>query len=419
MTAETTEPSAFPMERCPFSPPLEYAQLRETDPIAKVSMPDGVPAWLMTRYDDVKAVLGDNRFSTSPKQSGYPFISPSRASQLIHEEPAALIRLDAPEHNRQKRMFTREFSIANVQKMRPFIKQTVDDLLDELERKGPPCDFAEDFALALPSTVIATLLGVPTEDHEYFQERAQAKLDLAADPEVPLQAGAEMRAYLDKLITTKMENLEAYDDLISRFVRDQLIPGHVTREQAVITIELLLMGGHETTANMIALGTLSLLLHPEQRAALVADPSLVDRAIEEMLRFHTIVHYNGPRVALEDIEVGGRLIRKGEGVLAMIAAANRDPQPFPDPDAFDITRDARHHLAFSYGIHQCMGQQLARAELQIVFTTLFQRFPDLRLAVPEQDLKFNFDAFVYGIKSLPLTWTPNGTEADQREGVTR
>jgi cytochrome P450 len=373
--------------------------------VAKVVMSDGTPAWMLTRYDDVKATLADNRFSTSPKQPGYPFLSPSRAAQLIHEDPAALIRLDAPEHNRQRRMFTKEFMHASVQKMRPFIQQTVDDLIDHLERTGPPCNFVEDFALALPSTVIATLLGVPLEDNEYFQERAQAKLDLAADPEVPLRAGREMREYLDALMTAKMADLDAHDDLISRFIADQLLPGHMTREQALITIELLLMGGHETTANMIALGTLSLLLHPDQRDALVADPSLVGAAIEEMLRFHTIIHYNGARVALEDIEVGGRTIHKGEGVLALIAAANRDPLRFPDPDAFDISREARHHLAFSYGIHQCLGQQLARLEMEIVFTTLFQRLPTLRLAVPEAELVFNFDQFVYGVQSLPLTWT--------------
>jgi cytochrome P450/ferredoxin len=407
MSADSESASAtFPMERCPFSPPAEYARLRSAEPISQVSMPDGTRSWILTRYEDVKAVLGDRRFSTDPRQPGYPFISPARASLLINETPAPLIRLDPPEHTRHRRMLTREFMVSQVEKMRPLIQQTVDDLLDELEAKGPPVDFAEDFALALPSTIIAGMLGVPYADREYFQERAQAKLDLTADPSVPLRAGEEMRAYLDDLITTKMDDPAAHDDLISRLVATQMVPGHLTRAEVLATIELLLMGGHETTANMIALGTLSLLKHPKQKEALIADPDLVPKAIEEMLRFHTIVHYNGPRVALEDVEVGGQLIRQGEGVLALVSAANRDPAQFADPDAFDIHRAARHHLAFSFGVHQCLGQQLARAELQIVFTTLFQRLPSLRLAVAEEDLKFNFDAFVYGIKSLPLTWTP-------------
>jgi cytochrome P450 len=164
------------------------------------------------------------------------------------------------------------------------------------------------------------------------------------------------------------------------------------------------MGGHETTANMIALGTLSLLTNPDQKDALVADPSLVRNTVEEMLRFHTIVHYNGPRVALEDVEVGGTLIKKGEGVLALITAANRDPKAFADPDKFDIHRPALHHVAFSYGVHQCLGQPLARAELQIVFSTLFQRLPTLRLAVPVEEIKFRYDAFVYGVDALPVEW---------------
>src|SRR5688572_20804674 len=157
MTSEVTARPTFPMQRCPFSPPPEYAELRSREPIAKVSMLDGTEAWLLTRYDDVKAVLGDNRFSTSPKQPGYPFISPSRASQLIHEDPPAFIRLDPPEQTRQRRMFTREFTAASVQKVRPFIEQTVAALLDEMVRQGPPYDFAEGFALALPSTVIAEI----------------------------------------------------------------------------------------------------------------------------------------------------------------------------------------------------------------------------------------------------------------------
>ncbi|KAA9164453.1 cytochrome P450 [Amycolatopsis acidicola] len=400
----------FPMRRGPFTPPPEYARLRAEAPVSQVTMPDGKPAWLLTRYEDVKAVLGDRRFSTEPGKPGYPFISPARASLLINEEPAPLIRLDPPEHTRHRRMLTREFTLAQVRKMRPAIQRTVDELLGRLEEKGPPADFAEEFALALPTTVIAGILGVPYEDREYFQERAQAKLDLTAAPEVPVRAGEEMRAYLDELITEKMRDPDAHDDLIGRLVTQQVQPGHLSREQALATIELLLMGGHETTANMIALGTLSLLLNPAQRDELVADPGLVPGAVEEMLRFHTIVHYNGPRVALEDVEVGGQLIRAGEGVLAMVTAANRDPEQFPDPDAFDIHREARHHLAFSFGVHQCLGQQLARAELEIVFSTLFQRLPALRLAVPERELNFNFDAFVYGIKSLPLTWTSRRPE---------
>ncbi|MEM5341442.1 cytochrome P450 [Paraburkholderia azotifigens] len=394
----------FPMRRCPFAPPPEYAEIREKEGLSKVTMPDGSEAWIATRYDDVRAILGDPRFSTAPSTPGYPFIAPARAALLKAEYPPTIIRMDAPQHTKYRRMLSKEFMVHHIEAMRPELQKTVDTLLDEFIAKGSPADLFEDFALTVPTTVISRMLGVPYEDREFFQERSKAKLDLTADPEVPVRAGAEMREYLDRLITEKMAHPGNRSDLISRLVTSQVVPGHMTREEALATIELLLMGGHETTANMIALGTLSVLMHPEQKDALVADPSLVRNTVEEMLRFHTIVHYNGPRVAMEDVEVGGTLIRKGEGVLALITAANRDPKAFDNPDQFDIHRPALHHVAFSYGVHQCLGQPLARAELQIVFTTLFQRLPKLRLAVPVEDLKFRYDAFVYGVDALPVEW---------------
>ncbi|WP_028205114.1 cytochrome P450 [Paraburkholderia nodosa] len=404
MQDQSAAAQAFPMRRCPFAPPAQYGEIREKDGLSRVTMPDGTPAWIATRYEDVRAILGDNRFSTVPSTPGYPFIAPARASLLMNEHPPTIIRMDPPEHTRYRRMLTKEFMVHHVEAMRPELQQTVDLLLDELEAKGSPADLFEDFALAVPTTVISRILGVPYEDREFFQERSKAKLDLTADPEVPVRAGTEMREYLDRLITQKMQSPGNRSDLISRLVTSQVVPGHMTREEALATIELLLMGGHETTANMIALGTLSLLTNPAQKDALVSDPTLVTNTVEEMLRFHTIVHYNGPRVALEDVTVAGTLVRKGEGVLALISAANRDPKHFPEPDAFDIHREARHHVAFSYGVHQCLGQPLARAELQIVFTSLFQRLPKLRLAMPLEDLKFRHDAFVYGVDALPVEW---------------
>lgn len=395
---------AFPMRRCPFAPPPEYAEIREHEGLSRVTMPDGSVAWIATRYDDVRAILGDSRFSTVPSTPGYPFIAPARAALLKNEFPPTIIRMDSPEHTKYRRMLSKEFMVHHIEAMRPELQQTVDTLLDEFIAKGSPADLFEDFALTVPTTVISRMLGVPYEDRDFFQERSKAKLDLTADPEVPIRAGAEMREYLDRLITEKMVHPGNRSDLISRLVMSQVVPGHMTREEALATIELLLMGGHETTANMIALGTLSLLTNPDQKDALVADPSLVRNTVEEMLRFHTIVHYNGPRVALEDVEVAGTLIKKGEGVLALITAANRDPKAFAEPDKFDIRRPALHHVAFSYGVHQCLGQPLARAELQIVFSTLFQRLPTLRLAVPVEEIKFRYDAFVYGVDTLPVEW---------------
>lgn len=401
---QNTELHAFPMQRSPLAPPAEYAEIRNQPGLAKIRMPDGSWAWIATRYAEVKEVLSDARFTTVPATPNYPMVAPARAALLINEHPATLIRMDPPEHTKHRRMLSKEFMLKVIDGMKPYIERTIDGLLDLMESKGSSCDFANVFALALPTTIISHILGVPYEDQEFFHERALAKLDLKADPDVPVRAGREMREYLDKLITLKLEAAEPADDLITRLLHGQVIPGHITREEALATIELLLMGGHETTANMIALGTLSLLLNPDQKDELVADPSLVVNAVEEMLRFHTIVHYNGPRVATADVEIGGQLIRKGEGVMALISAANRDPEAFPDPDKFDIHRKAIHHVAFSYGVHQCLGQALARAELQIVFSKLFQRFPNMRLAVAAEDIVFRYDAFVYGIDALPVCW---------------
>jgi cytochrome P450 len=404
MHPELQERLQFPMERSAFAPPKEYATMRAKAPIVKVTMPDGSWAWMATRYEDVRTILADNRFTTEPSTPNYPMVAPARAELLKSEHPKTLIRMDPPEHTKHRRMLTREFMLTHIDAMRPYIQTTVDELLDEIVKKGPPFDLVEDFALALPTLVMCKLLGVPYGDRDFFQERSQQKLDMKADPEVPARATREMRDYLRELVRERADSGVVGDDVISRLVANFVTPGDITWEEAIATVELLLMGGHETTANMIALGTVSLMVNPEQRDALVADPSLVKNAVEEMLRFHTIVHYNGPRVALDDIQVGDTLIRKGEGVLALIAAANRDPDAFPEPDTFDIRRKALHHVAFSYGVHQCIGQPLARAELRIVFSSLFRRLPTLRLAVPFEELDFKFDSFVYGIGKLPVTW---------------
>jgi cytochrome P450 len=395
---------SFPMKRCPFAPPEQYAQLREHSPVSKVKLPDGKEAWLVTRYEDVRAVLGDSRFSTNPSTPGYPFIAPARAALLMNESPRTFLRLDPPEHTKGRRLLTMEFTVKHIDAMRPAIQNLVDGLLDDLIRKGPPADFFLDFALQVPTIVISSILGVPREDEAFFIERSKAKLDLSATPDVPVKAGADMRAYLEDLIQKKEATRETGNDLITRLLNNQVAPGHISRDDLLALVELLIIAGHETTANTMALGTLSLLLHPEQREALAADPSLAPSAVEEILRYHTPVQYNGPRAALEDVVVGGQLIRKGEGVLAMISAANRDPEVFDEPDTFNIRRQSMRHVAFSYGIHQCIGQPLARAELQIVFSTLFQRLPHLALATPVSELPFKHNAFVFGVDAMPVTW---------------
>jgi cytochrome P450 len=393
----------FPMARqCPFHPPQQYKEFQQEPGAKQAHTWDDKPVWLFTRYEDVRAVLGDNRFSGDPAKPGFPSLSPAR-NAVLEAEPA-FIRMDPPEHGRHRRMLTKEFMIKRVTALRPKIQEIFDRLLGEMLAKGPPANLVEDLFLPLTSEVIADILDVPREDHAFFQEQSRLKVLLDVDPQIPTDASKRILAYLDNLVTEREKDPEGREDLISRLIVEQVRPGNLSHRELVVMAELLLMAGHETTANQMALGVYSFLTNPDQLKLLLNDPSLLRGAVEEMLRFHTIVHYNAFRVALEDVEVNGQLIRQGEGVIALIAGANRDPAVFDEPDKFDITRKADHHVAFSYGIHQCLGQPLARVELQTVFGTLFQRVPTLRFAVPETEIHGKGDHFVLGVETLPVTW---------------
>lgn len=401
MTSPQTSEPSFPIPReCPFHPPGAYKEFQQQPGATRVKMWDGSHAWLFTRYDDVRAVLGDNRFSGDPAVPGFPSLSESR-NAVLELEPA-FIRMDPPEHGRFRRMLTKEFMIKKVAALQPKIQSLTDNLIDQILKKGPPAELCGDVFLPLTSQVISDMLDVPYEDAEFFQTQSARKVMLEVPPEVPKEASRLILEYLDKLVTEKEKN--PGDDLISRLVIEQVRPGHLSHRELVVMADLLLMAGHETTANQMALGVYSFLTNPDQLALLKQDYSLVRNAVEEMLRVHTIVHYNAFRVAKEDVEVGGTQIRKGEGVIALVAAANYDPTAFPDPEKFDITRKADHHVAFSYGIHQCLGQPLARVELQTVMTTLFKRIPTLKFAVPADQIESKGDHFVLGLKSLPVTW---------------
>jgi cytochrome P450 len=402
MTDIAAEPQlTYPMKRtCPFNPPPEYAQLRTDDPFTRVRLWDGSTPWLLTRYDDMRVVLGHPQFSAEPLRPGYPHVFEGR--MIADKADKSFLRLDAPEHDRLRRMVTRDFTVAQVQKLRPFIQQIVDKLIDDLEAGPRPAEFVEAFAQPLPTEVITHLLGVPYEDHEIFHRATRIQFGSNSSPDEVRASLAELYAYLDDLISRKQDRPQ--DDILSRLVHGQLEPGHIDRQTLRNISRLLLSAGHQTTQNMTALGVLTMLQHPDQLAAINEDPGLIRGAVEELLRYSSILHTGARRVALEDIDVNGHLVRAGEGVICAIPSANRDENLFPDPDTLDIHRDAGAHVAFGYGIHQCLGQVLARAELQIVLRTLFTRLPGLRLAVPFDELRFRHDMFVYGVYELPLTW---------------
>ncbi|WP_228000629.1 cytochrome P450 [Nocardia australiensis] len=389
---------------CPFNPPPDLARLREDQPISRVRIWNGNQGWLITRYNDVRAVLADPRFSADPDRSGY--LPVTAASQARRQRSKSLISMDNPEHDVMRRMLTRDFMIKRVEALRPRIQQIVDDLIDQMLAAGPPTDLVSAFALPVPSLVICELLGVPYADHEFFQRCSRVLINIHASPETSLTVSGELRTYLSDLVRRKQSEAED-TTVLSRLAKNQVANGELTLDEATDTALLLLIAGHETTANMIALGTLALLEHPKQLAELrdSDDPALVRSTVEEMLRYLTIVHSGRRRVAMEDVEVGGQLIRAGEGIIVAGEAANRDAAAFPDsPNDLDIHRDARHHVAFGYGIHQCLGQPLARVELQVVYNTLYRRIPTLRLAGDLADVRFKDDMIVYGVHELAVTW---------------
>ncbi|AUT72405.1 cytochrome P450 [Paraburkholderia hospita] len=401
------ESDTFPWPRaaeCPLHPPPRYASVRESEPIRRVKTWDGSSVWVVTRMKDFREVLTSPHFSASPETHGYPSVSPARAAQSRSYQ--TFITMDPPEHGQYRRTLTKEFMMKRIDELRPFVQSTLDALLDQMIAKGAPSDFIQDVALPLPSVVISIMLGVPYEDHARLQMLSSNRMNLDISPELLTQSAQEMEQYIDRLLREKEQHPGEGNDLLCRLAVEWINTGKLSHADAVQMGALLYLAGHETTANQIGLGLLSLLQDSQQTAALIAEPSLVRGAVEEMLRFHSITHMNSARVATADVMIGGQLIRKGEGVFAPVQAANHDPEAFPEPDRFDIRRDTRSasHVAFSFGVHQCLGQPLARLELQVVFETLFKRLPSLRLAVPFDELEFKRNGNVFGLIALPVEW---------------
>lgn len=395
---------AFPgvrAEKCPFDPPPAIQSLREEAPLVRVRLSDGTTPWLVTRYAEQKALLSDARVSSDVTRPGYPM--PMMAGQQRGEAPVSFILMDDPEHARLRRMVTAPFMIKRVEAMRPGVQQIVDELIDNLLAGPKPVDLMAAFALPVPSLVICQLLGVPYADHDFFQENSKTLINRDATAEDRMAAGGHLLQYLDTLIGEKIAN--PADDLLSGLV-ERIERGELTRADASQMGVLMLLAGHETTANMIALGTLALLEHPDQLELLRSsdDPRLVASAVEELLRYLNITHNGRRRVAVEDIEIAGETIRAGEGVILPNDIGNRDPSVFPEPDRLDLERNPRQHVAFGFGVHQCLGQPLARMELQVVYSTLYKRIPTLRLATTLDEIPFKHDGSVYGVYELPVTW---------------
>ncbi|MQY21626.1 cytochrome P450 [Nocardia macrotermitis] len=386
----------------PFDPPPELRTFQDAGPLHRVRLWNGDSAWLVTRHAEQRRLLADPRVSADIERPGFPHqtrLDPNRPRKGL-----SFISMDDPEHSRLRRMVTAPFMIKRMEAMRPAVQQIVDELIDELLAGPRPADLVDAFALPVPSLVICRLLGVPYEDHDFFQDNTKVVIKRDSSPEERSAATLRLHEYLYDLMGRKIA--DPADDLLSELAERRVRTGELTREEAADMARLLLIAGHETTANMIALGTLALLRHPDQLALLREsdDPDTVASAVEELLRYLNIAHSGRRRVATADIEIADTVIRAGEGLVLVNEIANRDPAVFPDPDRLDIRRTARQHVAFGFGVHQCLGQPLARMELQVVYGTLYRRIPTLHLAIDFDQVQFKHDGFVYGVYDLPITW---------------
>src|SRR6478672_4814588 len=321
----------------------------------------------------------------------------------VYKRPRSVFTSDAEEHTRFRRMLSKPFTFKRVEGLRPAIQEVTDECIDSILAGPQPADMVAKLALPVPTRVISEMLGVPYEDHEFFQEHANAGLARYAAADAMQKGAFSLHQYLVNLVEEKQANPseDAVSDLAER-----VTAGEISVKEAAQLGTGLLIAGHETTANMIGIGILALLENPEQAARLrdSDDPKFIANAVEELMRYLSIIQTGQRRIAVEDIEIGGETIRAGDGIILDVAPANWDTRQFPNPDRLDLRREDGPHVGFGYGRHQCVGQQLARMELQIVLPTLFRRIPALRLAVPIEEVPYKHDTLAYGVYELPVTW---------------
>jgi cytochrome P450 len=384
-----------------FDPPRELRELRTEQPIARLRFADGHLGWLVTDHATACAILADKRFSSRQELRHMPL--KSDVIEAISGQPARpgiFPFMDPPQHTRYRRLLTGQFTLRRTQQLTSRIEKIVTGCLDAMEAAGPPVDLVQAFALPIPSMVICELLGVPYSDRERFQRDTNLMQKQNHTPKQErIDAIKDLLTYVHGVVLEKKTNPS--DDITSGLIE----LGELSDQEITGMVRTLLVGGHQTVANMLGIGVFALLQHPDQRAAFAAaDEPGVAAAIEELLRYVTIVHTGSIRVALEDVELNGTHIKAAETISISLSQANRDPERFPDPDMLDVSRDAAGHIAFGFGVHQCLGQQLARIELRIGLVELFRRFPDLRLAVPAEKVPLREEMIIYGVHELPVTW---------------
>lgn len=398
-----TEAPVMPlhMQRDRFDPVPELAAAREQEGVTQIVTPFGETAYLVSRYADVREVLSDaTRFSNVRPVPFAPATLQVGPEELAKMRAGQMLGFDPPEHTRLRRMLTPEFTVRRMRRLEPRIVEIVDAALDDVEKAGKPADLVSLFALPVPSLVICELLGVPYADRADFQHRTGRQLDISIPLEERLALGRESRDYMDFLVAKAFA--DPGEDMIGMLVREH--GDDLTADELAGVAGLLLIAGHETTSNMLGLGTLALMRHPEQLAMVRDDPSAVEPAVEELMRWLSIVHSGVPRTTKQEVQIAGRTIPKGAMLVLALSAANRDAALVDEPERLDITRGAPGHLAFGHGVHHCLGAPLARMEMRIAFPALLRRFPNLALANSYDDVAFRSFHFVYGLHELQVTW---------------
>ncbi|WP_243795165.1 cytochrome P450 [Saccharopolyspora gloriosae] len=401
----------------PFAPPPGLDRLHAHGPVSQVELLNGARIWMVTGFAESRAVLTDDRFSADTHR--HPNAMQLTPHQVAEQRATAaaghggcpvtdrprtdgrFIFMDPPEQTRLRRLLVGQFTVRRMRALEARVREIAVEHIEAMRAAGSRADLVPAFALPLPSLVICELLGVAYADRAEFQERSAVAVNLDAGDEARLHAQAGLHEFMRGLVADK--RVHPTDDLISGLVHGDADPP-LTDQELVDLSTMLLGAGHETTANMLALGTFALLEHPEQLEALRADPGRIDTAVEELLRYLSVIHTGPVRVAVEDLVLGEITIPAGDTVMISLPAANRDHDQWTDPAELDLSRTRNHHLAFGHGVHQCLGQQLARVELRIGLSELLARLPGLRLDAAADEIGLRTGMIVYGVHSLPVSW---------------
>lgn len=385
----------LPLRRTALDPVPELGALREREPVSELALPFGIRGWLVTGYEESRAVLSSadgfsNDFSHLVGKAGI----------TAEQDPGGLGFTDPPHHTRLRKILTPEFTGHRLRRLAPRIEEFVTGQLDEMAAvaaRDGQVDLVQHFALPIPSLTICELLGVPYEDRADFQRLSTSRFDFLGGIEGSLGAISESMSYLGELV--KRERAEPGDGLLGMIVKDH--GDDVTDRELTGLADGLLTGGLETTASMLALGAIVLLRDADARRALVAPHADVDPVVDELLRYLSVVQAAFPRIAKQDVVVGGQQLRTGDLVFCSLSGANREGDP--DLERFDPTRTTRPHLAFGYGFHRCVGAELARMELRAAYPALLRRFPAVAAAADLDTLAYRKLSFVYGVEALPVT----------------